>query len=366
MTAAVRVTRDERDLLVVARAAFGREPFAFVEAVLAEARPLRAPGPTAMGVLERTLARAAVLELARSGGAVSRARVAGEGVARGRAWEVAPPPELLFSGYAFALLRWLVVAPLGDKTRTVPAFAETPRGLGDELVARGVVSLVRGTSLERLVASQRGVRASVLAWLSHAPSLAAAEGEEASRDGPRPAWGALFAPPLSVAVPCLEDALVAEWVARTREGPRGATAVECARVGEREVEVLRGLVLAAREARRVDLLTFLVRAAARLLPREASPEGVALSLAARLPEQGPLRDRAAARRVIAPLLRVVAELAHDHDALAAVRFFEEGHAVAQATLAAWEPLGKDGFARASRALTALDGLDPTARPEEGV
>ena len=79
---------------------------------------------------------------------------------------------------------------------------------------------------------------------------------------------------------------------------------------------------------------------------------------------GPSTPSSVALAFCSALLRVVATLDVDREQLAHVRFFDEGYELAQATLAAWDVLGKDGFARVREVVRELDAIDAGATRRE--
>ena len=383
--APIRVTLAERDLLVVARAVMGREPFAFVEGILRGRARVASLGPTAMGALRRTLATAAVWKLARGGGARVEPRFAAGELRRGRAWEITPDLSLAFGRFTFELLRWLVEQPLGASLgfrggprADAPAPLDAaPETAGDELVCEGLLRLVAGTPLEPEIVTQPGVRASAFAWLGHVDALAWATAPPRVPEGPTELappvevtaarMSALVRAERAVVVDAMRDDLSRAWTnaaAMPAPSDRLPHALGAAHVAVARGHVLSAFVDAAREAGRLDLATFLVTAAARVVPAGASAAVTAEALTRGLAEGGPLRDRSRARRHACALLRVVATLDVDREQLAHVRFFDEGYELAQATLAAWDVLGKDGFARVREVVRELDAIDAGATRRE--
>jgi hypothetical protein len=324
------VTREERDLLVVARALVERGPYAAIEPILRADVRLDGLTVDAMRLLRDTLAKGSVLALARGGGWRKIARRAGAGVEVGRLWEVAEP-QLRFSHFAFALCRWLTCVPLLQARP--PLLAAVPRTGGDELVAMFACALVEDELLERVVAWN--LAPSALAWLACPRMLAEAE------DAPPPAvaFERLVAEP--VVLEGLSDELARRAVAFERALSRTSDPAEVVRLGRAREAALGALVDAAARADRWDLVSFVV---------EAGREIVGWNVEHRLDPSTPLGDRAEARHAAGAQLRVLGRIGRRHEELRLVRHFDEDYGLAQHLLARWEPLGNDGFRRAAELL----------------
>jgi hypothetical protein len=129
-----------------------------------------------------------------------------------------------------------------------------------------------------------------------------------------------------------------------------------------EQKALGDFVGACAKAERWDLATFLVDAGARLLPPGASPREVASRAAPTVHAEGTLRARTEARRKAGAVFYQLKRIGDKREELSLLRFFEDGYEAAQAMLAAWEVLGKDGFSRAGEVIRELEALPST---EEG-
>lgn len=345
--APVVVGRAEGELLSVARALVTPGAYASIEATLASGRAIDTLGPTAMRVLQSTLAKGAVKMLARLGGARTRRGV--------RPMLARPAPALPFGPYTFELVRWLACARVGAPD--TPSFEHAPKTAGDELVAHLALRLVEGEPLARGVFSQPGLRASALGWLGHAASLARWAPEDV--EAPLPPIGRLVddAP---VILECLSDDLRRCWIAASTSPPTVAAPVHALRVALAEQRTLATFLDAVRDRGRWDLATFLVEAGARVLPRGAAAKDVAARAVPVTREKGSLRARTEARKNAGALFHALVRLGKKHEELSLVRFFEDGYDEAQAVLAAWEMLGKDGFLRAEEVVRELAAL-----PEAG-
>jgi len=339
-------------MLSVARALVSPRAYASVEATLASRVAVLKLGPTAMAVLQDTLAKGVVQMLVRLGGARRRLRpgVGGAGIAPARVFEVRPAPAIAFSPYTFELVRWLTVVPLGEDGAR---FEQVARTLGDELCAYLALRLVEGSPLERAVAASPGLRTR-LTWLGFARSLA--------RHGPdaeKPVLeGVLATEDRRTIVECLEWDLARRWAASARWDARDVVdAALATRVGTFERAVLEAYLDEVEALARWDLVTFLVDAAADALPAGANAREIAARAAPRVRREGTLRARSEAVRGAGSLFRAAARLGRAYEELALVRFIDDGYEAAQATLSSWEKLGRDGFSRARAVVSVLESLD---------
>lgn len=354
MTTVARVAANEAEMLAVARALV-TPAYASIEATLGSQLPLTTMGPSAMGVLQSTLAKGIVKMLARFGGARPRIRPS-SGVAKPtRVFEVRGTPQIAFSPYTFELLRWLTVTPLHAKD--CARFEATPRTLGDELCAYLTLRLVEGRRLERVVASSPGLR-TALTWLGFVRPLARYGGEGA--DAPS-LETLLTTEDGRIILECLAGDLARRWTMSIRWDEDDVLDPEQAvRIGTFERGVLQEFLDEVEKAGRWDLATFLIEAAARALPRGASPREVAARAAPRVRTEGTLRARTEARRRAGALFHALGRLGKKREELALVRFIDDDYETAQATLSSWEMLGRDGFTRAEGVVSALDSLEAPA------
>lgn len=368
MTAPARptlVTPDARELLLVARAVAQGGPYEAVDPILRGATRLDGLPPTAMRVLEDTIAKGCALALARLGGWRRVARVTttagGErAVATGRAWEVHPiaGPALDFSPYTFELFRWLLTAPLGDP-KPAPFTLSAPATAGDELVTYLVCALVEGRAVAPTVAAQPSVQRSALAWLGFPRLFAEAAASTSARPSPPTprAFTRLLERGGALVLDALGDDLARRAVAFERHRARVQEPVRLRALSELRQAALDSYLDAVLAAGRDDLASFVVDAATVLLPRAVPTDAVASLWIAELDKAAPLRDRADARRASGAHLRALARLAQRRRELALVRFIDEGYDVAQVVLARWERIDNDGFSRAAEVLARLESLE---------
>jgi hypothetical protein len=357
-SAAAVVSAAEGELLAVARALVTTGGYPSVEATLTSAVSLTKIGPSAMSVLESTLARGVVKILARLGGA--RPRVPpGSGGRPARVFEVRSPPALAFSGYTFELLRWLTVTPLASSNAA--AFEAAPRTLGDELAAYLALRLVEGRRLERPMARSPGLR-TPLTWLAYARPFsrgATGAGEVAPAAAPAgdddDRWTVLE---------CLSSDLARRWLLSASWDEHDVVdAGEAVRIGTAERAVVDRFLDRIDAADRWDVATFLVDAAWRALVLHGRVEPAELARRVSPPlraEDATLRVRSEAKRQAGALFHALARIAKKRDELALVRFIDDGYEAAQAILSEWEALPREAFTRAEQVVRSLAALDATA------
>jgi hypothetical protein len=354
-----RVDVREAEMLAVARALVTPDAYASVSATLAGAFGVTKMGPSALRVLESTLAKGIVKTLARLGGARRRVRPDRGSPNQARVFDVREAPKLAFGPYTFELIRWLTNAPLG--TRDGGRFEAEPKTLGDEICAYLALSLVDGERLERAVAASPGLH-TPLTWLGFARSLARHGNEKTTA----PKLDSLFASEdARTVVECLAGDLARRWTASAVWDPKDVLEAEHAvRIGVLERAVLDNFLDAALEVRRWDLATFVIEAAARVLLPGAKARDVAARATPRVRAEGTLRARTEARQRAGALFHALGRLGRKRDELALVHFIDEDYDVAQATLSSWEILGREGFTRAENVLSTLASLEDLASAPE--
>lgn len=364
MTAPAWVSTYEASLLGVARALTTPDAYPTIEPILLGAADPEPIGPTAMRLLEDTLAKGVVKMLARLGGAEPRIRPDTGTLVRKRVFEARAPLKLAFGPFTFELVRWLATAPLtfGDRLARVP-FQEEATTLGDRLIAYLALRLVEGERVEGFVAMQLGLRCD-LTWLGYARTLGVCSVLGGSKKpAVVPSFDALLATEDGRTV---LECLSADLARRVRSDALWnedvvATADDAMLLATTERAVLAAFTERAIATDRAYLATFLVDAGARLLPRDVRSTTIAARVVPRVGEGGTLRARTESRKRSGALFHALGLLAQKREELALLRFFEDGYDVAQATLQSWEPLGREGFQRADAVVAALSALEePTA------
>jgi len=329
----------------VARAIVREGPYDAIEPTLLAPIEVRGLTTSAMRAFEDALAKGCVHALARHGGWRAIERRTASGVRVARLWE-ARTETLAFSPYTFELCRFLVTQPLGGGTRFEP-FSLAPKTNGDELVAYLACALVEGKSVESIVASQPGVRASALAWLGF-PRMLGSEGRGAPD-------AARFAPIVtSVLVDGLEMDLARRAARFARELGDVTSAPRLLALGRSRESVLGAFVDACIAHDRVESATFVVESAGAFA---SAPKPT-------LEKTATLQARLDARRATGGHLRVVGRLRREHEKARNVSYIDENYEGAQLLLARWEHVGNDGaaqeqniFARAANALSQIESWD---------
>jgi hypothetical protein len=172
-----RVAASEADQLTVARALVGQETLAAAEGIIRRWRTMPSAarykgriGPTSMGLMKSTLAKGAVLQLARRGGWRSMRFLDNGKVVRGRMWERRAPGAIRFSGFSMHLIRWLTEAPIARTD--CPILDPVPEMPGDELLMYLAVDLCRKIDCGDTLAKQAAFRRSGLVWIAFPDVLA--------------------------------------------------------------------------------------------------------------------------------------------------------------------------------------------------
>ena len=354
-----RVDSREAEVLAVARALVTSDSYSSIAATLAGSLTVTKIGPTAMRVLTDTLAKGVVKVLARLGGARPRILADTGSTKPARVFDVRADPEIAFSSYAFELVRWLANTSL-IKYESAERFASTAQTIGDEICAYLALRLVDGTPCAPMVASSPGLR-TPLTWLGFTRTLA----RHLRRTVHVSPMASLFATDGSRTVlECLSDDLARRWAASaTWDVSELLDAEHALRIVLLERAAVDAYLDAVEESGRWDLATFLIDAAARVLPPGATPRAVAARVAPRVKAEGTLRARTESRQHAGAIFHALGRLGRKRDELALVHFIDEGYDVAQATLSSWEVLGRDGFVRAANVVSSLASLDDLTVPE---
>jgi len=303
-------------------------------------------GPTAMALLEQTLARGLSAWLLRSGGwQTRRTWVAADGRAvRGRLWDRHRElPPLRFGPASFALLTWLHGEDLVRPTRALERQPDTT--LADDLLHYLALGQLVRAGLDF---GQPAFTRSPLSQLGYADAL----GEVLAGTGPdgeperlppvdfRP----LTTGPGAIIMEALQPQLAERWLAMERRKGTIASLDQMLRIGRAQDQVLRLWFAAIDGAgqgqpRRRDLAGFVAEAARELLAR--GPERLCpdhrwwiRSLDAR----APLSARQAAFTAAAAFLRGISRLGLWLDEAGVVAHFDEDYELAQLWLSSWQQL----------------------------
>ncbi len=349
-----RVAASEADQLTVARALVGQETLAAAEGVVRRWRNMPAAarykgkiGPTAMRLMQGTLAKGAVLQLARRGG-WRTLRFLEEGApVRGRMWERHRPGPIRFSAFAMLLVRWLTEAPIARTDCPIlEAIPETP---GDELLMYLAVDLCRKMDCGDTLAKQAAFRRSGLVWLGY-PDVLAHHGVGV----PEPRmFERLLEPDAVVLLEALTPDLTERWTQIEMKKRGVVSAQEMIRLGGTQAAVAHGFLSALDKYHRRDLAQCLLRAAARVLEKSET----AADWVGRLEAKGRIADRARARSAAAAFLKSLELPARWAEEARAVRFFDDEYDSVQLYLALYDELSDRSIVRARAIVRALEALD---------
>lgn len=339
----IHVTRAEAYLLTMARVAVGVvPPMDAMRLLVTSVTPPPKLGPTARKALSDTLARGAVLSLARQGGWLRDGPL--------RLWQRHSAPPLAFSGNTVRLFSWLLTTPLAESDAS-PLLFKGPLTAAEDFLVALLIDRLRGTGCDSLLARQLSIRKLPLTTLAHAGLMAREVGLD---EVPK-----FDVPLLAPFVEGLRTLLSRSWLSAERS-KRDLTAPDMlSRVGRAQADVLDAWLTAIDRAGRRDLATFLIDTASDWLAAERTADELTRSMS----PDAPLRERTDARRRAAAMLRSLGRLREWDQQHRSVRFIDDGYALAQRLVVDWERLGERGFTRAANLVTDLDAI-PTLRPVE--
>lgn len=344
------VSRFEANLLRLLGFFLGRVP-AERAAPLIESRCEPSPclSANAIALVQDALSKGCVAELVRRGGWRRERFVRGEGVVEGRLWQRTPPSDLglSFSRETLAFLIWITAARPGDKE---PSWEPSEAALasGDRVL------LFFAYEKLRRIADPTGVAR----WRARQPLVQhglcrLAFPEDYSPDAPT----ANCAPWISGVEACVLEALQPVLADRWLRLESGKARIErpprMEALGASQERVLNSFLGAAEQARRWDLMRFLLQAGHRLLGPDAAPEMWVGSL--HLAEL-PLAARAATYHAALAFVRVFERLRAWTRQARGVGRFDEGYHAAQLWKADWELY--DGDVLHERAAWLRQRLDP--------
>ncbi|MCB9671215.1 MAG: hypothetical protein H6734_17160 [Alphaproteobacteria bacterium] len=322
----LRVARSESHFLLFVRNVLRGGPQDQLFTHLAGKNPLYPRiGPTAMGILQRSLARGCVLALARHGGWRRETRPVGdpEHAVDGRLWDRHPDVHLTFRSWSYQILVWSWTRPQTDAA----PFPRPPTrpGLGDRLVA----FLVARALIEARLPQG-------LAAVAHEPlAQLYAAGRAPLVDVDWPAWLDTGG---DILLEGLGESLGRSWAEAERWKLGHTEPLALAEVGEAQQALLRGLLQALEHRDRLDLADFLLHAGQLVVADPAAPpvlEPVDLRASSSL------RDRMRARAACAAFTDAVTFLADAMHGPRSTRFFDDTYDAAQARLRRWERFGDD-------------------------
>lgn len=346
-----RVARSEAQMINLARALVGADNQRYVPLLRRRQKFGNGIGPTAMALLQQTLARGVTSQLLMRGGWQVRRTIAGKpGFAtskRGRAWERHQPlPPLHFGPASFALLAWLVREDVAVQAQTLPRHPNTT--LADDLLHYFAVEHLRRVGAR--VVEHPAFCLSPLVQLAYPDELAAGPIAAVSFDE--------LVGPGSFVLECLQTDLARRYLEMERHKGTIESLDKMIQLGTAQRSVLERLLAAleaARPARR-DLAGFVVEAGDELLRRGPDRRWWTASL----DMHAPLSARQRAFTAAAAFLHVLARLGQWVEEAGLVPHFDDDYESAQLLLGNWQ------FMRRRPALEFDLGdpraLDTTPRP----
>jgi hypothetical protein len=308
----------------------------------------RTPRPPALSracaeLVADSLAKGCLLFLARAGG-WRRERFLRDGQPRdGRLWERWPPAELAltFSRHALEFLIWITAHRPGDQKPPLelPAAELTP---ADRLLVFLTYDLLRDTEAGPPLRAIPAVATDGLVRLACPDDFAGLPNDPGPDFAP---WlTGVGAAMLEALQPFLRD----RWVAVERRKVQVGDWAALRDLGLAQERVLTAFTDAAEANGRPDLVRFLLRAAATVLPAGVTPEAFAGGLQGTGPPR--LADRVEVHRRALALPRHLDRLQRWERRARGVGFLDEGYAASQVWKADWERLGGDELAARAAAL----------------
>jgi hypothetical protein len=336
----IAVTRAEMNLLTIARVAVGVVPaHDAMRLLVTSVAPPPKLGPTAREALSDTLARGAVLALARQGGWMAEGKQ--------RLWDRHGAPKLEFTGNTVRLLSWVLSSPLAEAD-TSPLVFKGPLTLAEDGLVALLIDRLRGTGCESLLAQQLSLRKLPLTTLAHAASM--------SREVALDELPQFDVASLSPWLEGLRSLFARSWLSAERAKRDFSSPELLTRVGRAQSDVLDGYFNALHATGRHDLATFLIDVAETWVTADRTADEFTRSMQ----QDAPLRERTEARRRAAAMLRGLATLREWDQAHRSTRFIDDGYDLAQRLVADWERLGERGFAKAALLVSELDAI-PTLK-----
>lgn len=318
-----RVAGSEHQLITMARTLVG-ESRRYVPTLRNTYKLPEKIGPTAMGLLQQTLARGIARQLIVRGGWQSRRTLVGGRAVRGRLWERHQPlPPLRFGPASFELLAWLVREDVSRPKTELRRHPDTT--LGDDLLHYFTMDvLLRAAGQPR---AQPAFRLSPLCQLGYPDEL------EHLGELPKVGFDALVGEHAWV-LEALQPELARRWIEIESGKGKIRALDEMIRLGRMQGSVLDRLfaaIEACSPARR-DLASFLVEAGHALLRRGPDRRFWTASL----DMQASLAARQQAFMGAAALLRALVRLDGWVREAGLVPHFDDDYQAAQLILSNWQ------------------------------
>jgi hypothetical protein len=289
------------------------------------------------------LATGCMLFLVRAGG-WRRERFLRDGKPRdGRLWERSTPAELglTFSRHALEFLIWITAIRPGD-AKPVLELPDAELTPADRLLLFLAFDALRDTEAGPPLRAQAAFAGHGLIRLAFPDDFAGAS------NVPTPEFAPWTTGPGAVMLEALQPWLEARWVQMERRKPQVGDWSALRELGLAQERVLTVFTAAAESAGRPDLVRFLLRAAATVLPGEITPAAFFGGL------QGPgparLADRIEVHRRALALPRHLARLEQWQRRARGVGYLDEGYAASQLWKSNWERHNGDELSARAAAL----------------
>jgi hypothetical protein len=321
-----RVARSEALLISLARGLVGADKQYHLPQLRRRQKLGNGIGPTAMALLQQTLARGVASQLLVRGGWQVRRTIAGRAgfvtTTRGRVWERHQLPPLHFGPASFALLSWMVREDV--VMNPAPLARHPSTTLADDLLHYFAVEHLRRVGAR--IADHPAFRASPLVQLAYPDELA---GEPL----PEVSFAELIGPGAFV-FESLQTDLARRYVEMERHKGTIESLDKMVSLGAAQRSVLERSFAALESARpaRRDLASFVVEAGDELLRRGPDRRWWTASLDL----QAPLSARQRAFAAAAAFLHALARLGHWVDDAGLVPHFDDDYEAAQLLLANWQ------------------------------
>ena len=326
-----RVAGSEAQMIQLARALVGDDNHRYVPLLRRRQKFGEQIGPSAMALVQQTLARGVAMQLIRRGGWQTRRSLAlrpGQAPQpiRGRLWDRHQPiPALHFGPASFALLAWLVREDVARPNRELDRHPQTT--IADDLLhyfAMEHLLRVGGRPHEHA-----GFRLSPLTQLGFPDALA--------RESALPSVEfdeLVGAPEHAFVLEALQSDLARRWVELERTKGTIESLEAMILLGDAQRSVLGRLFAALERAKpaRRELAGFVVEAGYQLVHRGPDRRWWTASLDTR----APLAQRQRAFAAAAALLDALSRLGRWVDEAGLVAHFDDDYAAAQMLLVSWQ------------------------------
>ena len=341
----------EADLLRILHTVLGRGPVDRAVAVVLGSRPRPSClSRGALDLIEDTLAKGCVLNLARRESWRRERFLRADRVVEGRLWERSPLESigLTFSGQSLEfLIRLVAENPAGWAQRRGPTKEELT--LGDSLLLYFVFETFRGTKVGE------GLRKLPLYWSEGLCRLAFPVDFAEVADAGDPDFSRWLDPSRAWVLEALQGSFAEAWIAGERQKRKVAEPGRVVAIAKEQGRVIDSYCSTIDASGRRDLARFLLRVACELLR-----PGMGLdNWIGALDFKGlRLSDRGEASRAALAVLNVLERLQGWEREARNIGYFDEGYAAAQLWKSDWERFGGEELRASARSL--FRAADPLA------